>query len=171
MPSPTSALSTQRPDLAASLEEFDLMMDAEGFIGHRALPVTPVASQAGSFGKIPIEQLLQNRETSRAAGSGYNRGNWEFEPATYATEEHGLEEPVDDREAAMYANYFDAEGHAGESWKHRKNGSRPRFSTPPRTLRRRSRTNGMTRQTPFQSPTWKRRFRHCTVRQDCGRIA
>ena len=75
MPSPTSALSTQRPDLAASLEGFDLMMDAEGFIGHRVMPRTPVARQSGNFGKIPIEQLLQNRETKRAPGSGYNRAN------------------------------------------------------------------------------------------------
>ena len=109
MPSPTSALSTLRPDLAASLEEFNLAMDAEGFIGHRVLRHTSVASQSGNFGKIPIEQLLQNRDTKRAPGSGYNRGQFTFTPATYATAEHGADEPVDDREAAMYANYFDAE--------------------------------------------------------------
>lgn len=109
MPSPTSALATQRPDLAASLEEFDLAMDSMEFIGHRVYPVVPVAKQSGNFGKIPIEQLLQNRETKRAPGSGYNRGNWTFDKATYTCEEHGVEEPVDDREAAMYADYFDAE--------------------------------------------------------------
>jgi len=109
MPSPTSALATQRPDLAESMQEFELAMDSAGFIGHRVLRATQVASQAGSFGKIPIEQLLQNRDTARAPGSGYSRGNFTFEPATYATEEHGAEEPIDDREAKMYANYFDAE--------------------------------------------------------------
>jgi len=109
MPSPTSSLATQRPDLSASLEEFDLAMDSAGFIGHRILRHTPVASQSGNFGKIPIEELLQNRDTARAPGSGYNRGEFKFETATYTTEEHGVEEPVDDREAAMYANYFDAE--------------------------------------------------------------
>lgn len=109
MPSPTSALSTQRPDLAASFEEFDLMMDSRGFIGQRVLPTVDVAKQSGNFGKIPIEELLQNRETKRASGSGYNRGDWNFEPATYACDEHGLEEPVDDREAEMYRDYFDAE--------------------------------------------------------------
>ena len=67
MPSPSSALSTQRPDLAASLEEFDLMMDAEGFIGHRVLAFQDVAKQSGKFGVIPIEQLLQAKETARAA--------------------------------------------------------------------------------------------------------
>ncbi len=109
MPSPSSSLATQRPDLADSLREFDLEMDTAGFIGHRVMPVSPVANQSGTFGKIPIEELLQARDTKRAPGSGYNRGEFKFETATYATEEHGVEEPVDDREAAMYANYFDAE--------------------------------------------------------------
>jgi hypothetical protein len=68
-----------------------------------------VASQAGNFGKIKLAELLQQRQTKRAPGSGYARGSWTFDKATYATEEHGAEEPVDDREAQMYADYFDAE--------------------------------------------------------------
>jgi hypothetical protein len=34
---------------------------------------------------------------------------WQWEPDSYATVEHGIAEPVDDREAEMYADYFDAE--------------------------------------------------------------
>lgn len=109
MPSPTSSLATLRPDLASSLQEFDLAADRAGFIGTRVLPVLDVAKQAGTFGKIPLEQLLLAHETVRAPGSGYPRGKWTFGTATYATEEHGWEEPVDDREAQMYAEYFDAE--------------------------------------------------------------
>lgn len=109
MPTPTTSLATQRPDLSASLEAFDVMMDAEGFVGQRVLPVVTVQSQAGNFGKIPLDQLLQNREALRSSGAGYNRGNWKFTPATYATKEYGLEEPIDDREARMYASYFNAE--------------------------------------------------------------
>ncbi|MDD5657871.1 MAG: hypothetical protein PHF00_11535 [Elusimicrobia bacterium] len=109
MPSPSSTLATLRPDLSASLEEFDLAADRAGFIGLRALPVVDVARQAGTFGKIPIEQLLENRETKRAPGGGYARSEWTFTSASYACEEHGAEEPVDDREARMYADYFDAE--------------------------------------------------------------
>ena len=109
MPNPSSSLSTLRPDLAESFMEFDLAMDQQGFISHRVFPVVEVASQAGNFGKIPLEQLLQQRDTKRAPGSGYNRGNWTFEPATYTCLENGAEEPVDDREAKMYADYFDAE--------------------------------------------------------------
>lgn len=109
MPSPTTALSTQRPDLAASIEEYDLEMNRAGFIGNQVFPTIDVAKQAGNFGKIPLKQLLQQRDTARAPGAGYSRGNWTFDKATFATEEHGAEEPVDDREAEMYAEYFDAE--------------------------------------------------------------
>jgi hypothetical protein len=108
MPSPTSSLATQRPDLATFLE-FDLRADEAGFIAPRVLPIMSVASQAGNFGTIPLAQLLQERDTLRAPGSGYARGNWTFDTTTYATKEHGAEEPVDDRESQMYADYFDAE--------------------------------------------------------------
>ena len=108
MPSPSSSLATLRPDLASFLE-FDLESERAGFIATQVLPVMSVASQAGNFGKIPLEELLQQRETKRAPGSGYARGSFKFEPAVYSTEEHGAEEPVDDREAKMYADYFDAE--------------------------------------------------------------
>lgn len=108
MHSPSSSLATQRPDLA-TFEEFDLEMERLGFIAQRVLPVFDVPHQAGNFGIIPIEQLLQTRDTNRAQSGGYSRGAWKFETSTYATSEHGAEEPVDDREAAMYRNYFDAE--------------------------------------------------------------
>lgn len=108
MPAPTSSLATQRPDLASFLE-FDLESEKSGFIASQVFPVIDVMSQAGNFGKIPIEQLLQTRDTKRAPGSGYARGSFTFLPATYATEEHGAEEPVDDREAKMYREYFQAE--------------------------------------------------------------
>ncbi len=108
MPSPSSSLATLRPDLATFLE-FDLESEKAGYIASQVFPVIDVMSQAGNFGKIPIEQLLQARDTKRAPGSGYARGNFTFSPATYATEEHGAEESVDDRESKMYRDYFDAE--------------------------------------------------------------
>lgn len=108
MPSPSSQLSVPRTDLG-SLIEFDMAADRLGYIGHRVLPVLDVQMQAGKFGKIPLEQLLQARDTTRAPGAGYSRSKYTFSEASYATEEHGAEEPVDDREAKLYANYFDAE--------------------------------------------------------------
>lgn len=109
MPSPSTSLATLRPDLGGSLQEFDLAMDRAGFIAHRVLPVFETLTQAGVFGKIPIEQLLQNRETARAPRSGYSRGNWTFTTDSFACKEYGAEEPIDENEANMYAQYFDVE--------------------------------------------------------------
>jgi hypothetical protein len=109
MPSPSTSLATQRPDLSGSFLEFDLEMQKRGYIASRVLPVMEVAKQAGTFGKIPIEQLLEQRSTVRAPGSGYSRGKFTFTTASYSCIENGAEEPIDDREAKMYAEYFDAE--------------------------------------------------------------
>jgi hypothetical protein len=68
-----------------------------------------VAKPSGNFGRIPVEQLMSERSTQRAPGSGYARSKWTFLPDTYATVEHGAEEPVDDNEAEAYSDYFDAE--------------------------------------------------------------
>jgi len=108
MPSPSSSLSTLRPDLATFME-FDLEMLQNGFIATQVLPVIETQKQSGPFGKIPVEQLLKERETARAPGSGYARSTFTFTTESFACEEHGAEEPVDDREAEMYADYFDAE--------------------------------------------------------------
>jgi hypothetical protein len=106
--SSTAATVNLRPDLA-SFFEFDVEMEKQGFVGTQVLPVVNVGLQSDNPGKIPLEQLLFNAETARASGSGYNRGNWKFERFTYATEEHGWEEPVDDRDAARYGEIIQAE--------------------------------------------------------------
>ena len=61
-----------------------------GFIGHRVFPVIEAAKAGGTFGRIPLEQLLKMPETRRAPGAGYARGKWTFEPASYATEEERI---------------------------------------------------------------------------------
>ncbi len=109
MPNPSGSLATLRPDLGASFMEFDLEMDRRGFISQRLLPVLDVEKSAGVFGIIPIEQLLKARNVDRAPGGGYSRGQFTFDDVAFATSERGTEEPIDDREAALYSNYFDAE--------------------------------------------------------------
>lgn len=109
MPFPSSTLSTQRPDIANGFEEFSLEANRSGYVGTRVMPVLEVGAQAGVFGILPIEQLLQNPETVRGNRGGYNRGDWEFETDTYSTVEHGWEEVIDKREAKMYGSYFDFE--------------------------------------------------------------
>jgi hypothetical protein len=110
--SPSASLATLRPDLAQSFESFDLEAQQKAFIGMEVLPMTTVAEQAGNYGIIPPEQMLIQREDLRAPGASYNRGTSTFKALTYACMEHGVEEAVDDREAKMYANYFDAESFA-----------------------------------------------------------
>lgn len=112
--SPSTTLATLRPDLGGSVEEFSLAMDREKFVGLRVLPVIEAAIASGSFGTIPVEELLDNVDTARKARSGYKRGSREFTAQTYATVEHGYEEPVDRNDANTYGDYFDAEMIAAE---------------------------------------------------------
>jgi hypothetical protein len=109
MPSPSASLATLRPDLGDSFTEFSLDALSQGFIGTRVARPFETMKQAGSFGKWTVEQLLQEPETARAPGSHYNRITSKFGTATFACVDHGIEEPVDDRAAAMYRDYFDAE--------------------------------------------------------------
>ncbi len=113
MQTPSSQLTTLRPELR-SFEEFSTEMDRQGFIGLQVLPVIEVAKASGTFGKIPLKELLKHPDTARAPGSGYTRGAFKFDKDTFATEEHGFEFPVDDKEAKLYGDYFNAEQVAAE---------------------------------------------------------
>jgi hypothetical protein len=109
MGAPSTSLATLRPELAAGLMEFDLAADRGGFIGAQVMPVLEVQKQAGPFGKLVIEQLLHTSETKRAPGAPYSRSKWVFGKDSYSCEEHGHEETIDDRESAMYADFFNHE--------------------------------------------------------------
>jgi len=108
MQTPSATLATLRPELR-SFEEFDLEMSRQGFIGTQVAPVVEVAKASGTFGKIPIEELLRTPDTVRAPGSGYSRSAHKFTTDSYTTQEHGHEFPVDDNQAAVYSDFFDAE--------------------------------------------------------------
>lgn len=109
MLSPSQNLVTQRPDLDQSFEEFDMAMMLEGFIAKEAAPPIYVDKQAGNIGRIPLAQLLQTPEITRAPRANYKRGSWTFEPETYATYERGYEELVDDVEVEIYGSYMAVE--------------------------------------------------------------
>lgn len=108
MPAPSSALRT-RPDLSGSLREFDVMAEAMAHAGTRVFPVFEVAESAGTFGRIPLKELLKNVDTNRQARGVYNRLNFEFAEDNYTTKEQGLEGVVDENQARVYRNYFDFE--------------------------------------------------------------
>jgi len=92
---PSSAIT--RLDLSATFEEFDLALSRNQFIGATVFRPVEVAAQAADVGKVPIEALLKEHETRRSPGAAYNRSDFEFTTFSYATQEHGWEEVIDDR--------------------------------------------------------------------------
>ena len=104
---PNTAIT--RLDLSSTFTELDLAMSRQRFIGHRILRPRLVGVQAADVGKLPLEALLQTHATGRAPGAGYGRGDFEFEKYSFATDEHGWEEPMDDRQIKLYGDMFDAE--------------------------------------------------------------
>jgi hypothetical protein len=107
MPTPSSALT--RPDLEASFQEFNLEARAKGFIADQVLPAIDVNLRSATFKVIPVEALLAERDTARASSGTYSRQDYKFEEGNFQTSEHGAEEPVDDRDVAIYGSYFNAE--------------------------------------------------------------
>ena len=109
MPRPTGSTSVQRPDLGAIAYEYMLEASRRGFIGLELMPIFDTPLQSAKYPVIPIEALLKRQETRRAPRANYNRGDWEFEDGTFACQEYGWEEPVDDVEASLFRRFFDAE--------------------------------------------------------------
>lgn len=98
-----------RPDLGTLAYEYSLDAASQGFIAQQVLPVFFTAQKTAQYPVIPAEAILEVGETQRAARSAYARGDWTFEDEDYNCKENGWEEPVDDSEAALYRNFFDAE--------------------------------------------------------------
>ncbi|MBN2568136.1 MAG: major capsid protein [Deltaproteobacteria bacterium] len=109
MPRPTNSTTIQRPDLAAIAYEYMLEASRRGFIGLEILPIFEVDEQSADYPVIPIEAILKLQSTKRAPSGSYPRSAYEFETDTYACEENGWEERVDDVEAKLYRRFFDAE--------------------------------------------------------------
>jgi hypothetical protein len=108
MSRPTSS-TTLRPELGAIAYEYMLEASQRGFIGDILLPVFDTPLQTAQYPVIPIESLLKLQDTKRSPRADYNRGDYEFETGTYACEDHGWEELLDDSEAKLYRRFFDAE--------------------------------------------------------------
>ncbi len=98
-----------RPDLAESLVEFDLQANQDGMIGLAIAPVIEVGVPRGDYPVIELKELLKKRDTRRRSDGSYGRGDGEGNKDIFSTEEHGFEEPVDEREAAVFGDWWDAE--------------------------------------------------------------
>jgi len=98
-----------RPDLGLMVLEW-AQGQTMGFIGLEVMPLFPVKKQSGVYPVIPVEALLHDTETARAPRGAYPRSSWEYERGSYATDENGYEEPVDDVERELLEQ--EAEGAA-----------------------------------------------------------
>jgi len=111
MSAPRTAIT--RFDLSFSYADISLLANQKKFIGLKVLPPAPVAMQAAGFLRVKIASLLTPIEDlMRAPFSGYKRGNFLFDQESYVTQDYGAEEPVDDRQLAIYANVIKLENFA-----------------------------------------------------------
>lgn len=116
---------TLRPDLAM-FTHLDPEMQRRGYVATSILPPFEVQRSAGTFGMIELKSLLANKDadTKRAPRGGYNEGDYEVKDRSYQTEQHGWKERLDDREQAMYADYFNGSSLEAEmiaamrAWEH-----------------------------------------------------
>lgn len=99
--------ATLRTDLMAVLPEYPL---TKQFQALKIMPPFRTAVASSNYPIIPTEALLKQGDTlTRSAASAYTQVGWTFENGTFTCVEYGIEVPVDDAQAKMYANYFDAE--------------------------------------------------------------
>lgn len=96
-----------RIEVGRALMEYMLM--PSDFIGTRVLPIFNSVKKTANYPKITRESLNQAVDAKRAAGSNYNRSGIKAEDGTFACEEYGLEDALDDSQRALYASDFDAE--------------------------------------------------------------
>ncbi len=106
---PESATTIVRPELALYLSEFDAEGAAKRFIGRRAAPIYVSDNQTGEYGIVNRESFQKRTDSHRAEGAGYARITGKVSKATYSTEEYGLEETLDDRQAARLRPTFELE--------------------------------------------------------------
>lgn len=111
---PTAANTTVqgqlRPELGASLQQFDVVAALGGMIGLQVLKPKTVPIQNGYIGLRSLEELMKDDVvTERAPGAEYGRSGQKFTNFSFATKEYGHEEVVDDREARLYASYLEAD--------------------------------------------------------------
>ncbi len=108
MAQPSTAIV--RWDLALNYNQFDLLANRKGFVALKIMPIIMVALQNSNFLKVKIASLLEKIEDTRRAPNGeYKPSDFEFDTDTYATEDHGVTEPLDDRQIKIYASLINAE--------------------------------------------------------------
>lgn len=107
MANPSVALTTLSAELGLYYEA-RLAELRQDYIADRVMPVREVKVAAGTFKKIPMEEILRvEPDLKRSPSSGYWRGTWQFVQDSYTTYDRGAEELIDDDESAMYSDFVD----------------------------------------------------------------
>ncbi len=107
MARPSTSIS--RPELGAIAFEYMIEAAMSRFIGQSILPIKRVSKSSAEYPVIPLAAMLETPKTERADRGNYNRSDWKFDFQNYSTVRHGWEEPIDDREEALFQSYFDME--------------------------------------------------------------
>lgn len=102
-----------RLDIGEALLEYTLLPDE--FIGTRAFASARSDTKKGEFNKITRESILRRgTKVKRAPNAAYERDGYETEPQSYACQERGHENGLDQSIINLYADDFDAEMHAAK---------------------------------------------------------
>ena len=100
--------ATANPVITALFVEF--LQQAKDFVGAQVAPPFFTGEQSARFYKFKKENMLNAPDTiKRAPGSKYSRGRFELSDDSYACDEYGHEEPIDDGMVKKYKNYFSAD--------------------------------------------------------------
>lgn len=95
---------TIRPELGQGYLEIDLMSLRAGYVGFRLMPLAIMEREAGVYPKVDLATLVPKITLDmmrRNADGTYPRSTWSYVSDNFATEEFGLEEPVDDRQGRI----------------------------------------------------------------------
>jgi len=106
----SNAAAVFRADLTGALVEQASQWES-GLIGAKALPVINVEQKTGQYPifNLAAGNLLRNSAKARAPLTAFPRQTHAYDQGTYATQEYGVENAVDDTQALDVARYFDAE--------------------------------------------------------------
>lgn len=94
---PQTGTPIYRPDLGIYMIETG-QIPQSGFIGLEVMPPYTTPDDTGTFKVIPLEQYRKMVSDSRAPTGAYNRTDWNYQRARFATRDKGIEEPIDDDE-------------------------------------------------------------------------
>ena len=106
---PESTSIVLRRDLTIVAQEFDDRGAVKKLIAPIAAPVVRVEEAASTYPVMNREPFKKPISTTRGEDGRYNRITAVFGSAAYSCEDHGLEYPVDDRKAARYRTFLNAE--------------------------------------------------------------